>query len=99
MAVLRSTEPLRRELAATLPERPFTITFWDGTELPATNGGGPAPPPRPPPRRAPALPGRAGPRAAPPRPARPRPRLRERRDRGRRHRRGDGGDPQLPAAA
>jgi cyclopropane-fatty-acyl-phospholipid synthase len=41
MAVLRTTEPLRRELAATLPERPFTITFWDGTELPATNGGGP----------------------------------------------------------
>jgi cyclopropane-fatty-acyl-phospholipid synthase len=39
---LRTTEPLRRELAATLPERPFTITFWDGTELPATNGGGPA---------------------------------------------------------
>jgi cyclopropane-fatty-acyl-phospholipid synthase len=39
---LRSTEPLRRELAATLPDRPFTITFWDGTELPATNGGGPA---------------------------------------------------------
>jgi cyclopropane-fatty-acyl-phospholipid synthase len=39
---LRSTEPLRRELAATLPERPFTVTFWDGTELPATNGGGPA---------------------------------------------------------
>jgi cyclopropane-fatty-acyl-phospholipid synthase len=42
MPVLRTTEPLRRELAATLPERPFTITFWDGTELPATNGGGPA---------------------------------------------------------
>jgi cyclopropane-fatty-acyl-phospholipid synthase len=42
MAVLRTTEPLRRELAATLPDRPFTITFWDGTELPATNGGGPA---------------------------------------------------------
>src|SRR3954467_2475160 len=42
MAVLRTTEPLRRELAATLPERPFTITFWDGTELPGTNGGGPA---------------------------------------------------------
>jgi cyclopropane-fatty-acyl-phospholipid synthase len=39
---LRTTEPLRRELAATLPERPFTITFWDGTELPATNGGGPS---------------------------------------------------------
>src|SRR6185295_4868700 len=42
MAALRSTEPLRRELATTLPDRPFTITFWDGTELPATNGGGPA---------------------------------------------------------
>ncbi|HEY6696110.1 MAG TPA: cyclopropane-fatty-acyl-phospholipid synthase family protein [Solirubrobacteraceae bacterium] len=41
MAVLRTTKPLRRELAATLPERPFTITFWDGTKLPATNGGGP----------------------------------------------------------
>jgi cyclopropane-fatty-acyl-phospholipid synthase len=39
---LRTTEPLRRELSATLPERPFRITFWDGTELPATNGGGPA---------------------------------------------------------
>jgi cyclopropane-fatty-acyl-phospholipid synthase len=39
---LRTTEPLRHELEATLPERPFTITFWDGTELPATNGGGPA---------------------------------------------------------
>jgi cyclopropane-fatty-acyl-phospholipid synthase len=39
---LRTTEPLRRELAATLPERPFRITFWDGSELPATNGGGPA---------------------------------------------------------
>jgi cyclopropane-fatty-acyl-phospholipid synthase len=42
MAALRTTEPLRRELATTRPERPFTITFWDGTELPATNGGGPA---------------------------------------------------------
>jgi cyclopropane-fatty-acyl-phospholipid synthase len=42
MAVLRSTEPLRRELAAALPERPFRVTFWDGTELPPTNGGGPA---------------------------------------------------------
>src|SRR3954447_23488913 len=42
MAALRTTEPLRRELAASLPDRPFTITFWDGTELPATNGGGPA---------------------------------------------------------
>jgi cyclopropane-fatty-acyl-phospholipid synthase len=37
---LRDTEPLRRELAANLPERPFRVTFWDGTELPSTNGGG-----------------------------------------------------------
>ena len=38
MAALRTTEPLRRELAATLPDRPFTITFWDGTELPESAG-------------------------------------------------------------
>ena len=42
MAALRTTEPLRRELANALPDRPFAITFWDGTELPPTNGGGPA---------------------------------------------------------
>jgi len=42
MPALRTTEPLRRELAATLPERPFRLTFWDGSELPASNGGGPA---------------------------------------------------------
>ncbi|MGH2949913.1 MAG: SAM-dependent methyltransferase, partial [Solirubrobacteraceae bacterium] len=36
--MLRTTEPLRRELAASLPERPFDVTFWDGTSLPATNG-------------------------------------------------------------
>jgi cyclopropane-fatty-acyl-phospholipid synthase len=38
--VSRRTEPLRRELAAALPERPFTLELWDGTTLPATNGGG-----------------------------------------------------------
>lgn len=32
------TEPLRRELASALPERGFTVRFWDGTELPATTG-------------------------------------------------------------
>jgi cyclopropane-fatty-acyl-phospholipid synthase len=32
------TEPLRRELATALPERSFTVRFWDGTELPATSG-------------------------------------------------------------
>ncbi len=35
------TEPLRRELARALPERPFALRFWDGTELPATVPGGP----------------------------------------------------------
>ena len=35
------TEPLRRELEQALPDRPFTIRFWDGTGLDATNGGGP----------------------------------------------------------
>ena len=35
------TEPLRRELARALPERPFALRFWDGAELPATAPGGP----------------------------------------------------------
>jgi cyclopropane-fatty-acyl-phospholipid synthase len=39
MAIARTTEPLRRELDHALPERPFTIDFWDGTQLPSTNGG------------------------------------------------------------
>lgn len=36
-----STAPLRREIEARIPERPFAIEFWDGTRLPATGGGGP----------------------------------------------------------
>jgi len=40
MAALRTTEPLRRELAASLPERPFRVTFWDGSELESTDGNG-----------------------------------------------------------
>jgi cyclopropane-fatty-acyl-phospholipid synthase len=36
-----TTAPLRREIAARIPERPFTVRFWDGTSLPATAGGGP----------------------------------------------------------
>src|SRR3954471_10095412 len=28
---------LRRELEHALPERPFAVAFWDGTELPATS--------------------------------------------------------------
>jgi len=37
------TAPLRSQLEAALPERPFTLRFWDGTTLPATssNGSGP----------------------------------------------------------
>jgi cyclopropane-fatty-acyl-phospholipid synthase len=39
--LLSTTEPIREELQSALPERPFTVEFWDGTELPSTNGGGP----------------------------------------------------------
>ena len=38
MALAR-TGPLRSALAEALPERPFTVAFWDGTELPATAAG------------------------------------------------------------
>src|SRR6185312_7816347 len=34
------TEPLRRELAAALPKRAFTVRFWDGSVLPSTSGNG-----------------------------------------------------------
>ena len=30
------TAPLRREIEARIPERPFTVEFWDGTRLPAS---------------------------------------------------------------
>ena len=37
-----STAPLRDALADALPERPFRVSLWDGTELPPTsNGDGP----------------------------------------------------------
>ena len=35
------TEPLRRELERTFPERPFAIEFWDGSSVPSTDGDGP----------------------------------------------------------
>lgn len=41
MTRFSSTAPLRRELARVLPERPFTVSFWDGTEVPATVDGAP----------------------------------------------------------
>jgi cyclopropane-fatty-acyl-phospholipid synthase len=39
VAALRTTGPLRRELEAAVPDRPFRLTFWDGSELPPSNGG------------------------------------------------------------
>jgi cyclopropane-fatty-acyl-phospholipid synthase len=38
---LAQPEPLRRELAHALPERPFALRFWDGSELAPTASGGP----------------------------------------------------------
>jgi len=38
---IASTAPLRRAIERLLPERPFTIEFWDGTAVPATEAGGP----------------------------------------------------------
>jgi cyclopropane-fatty-acyl-phospholipid synthase len=35
------TAPLRREIEALIPDRPFAVEFWDGTRVPATDGGGP----------------------------------------------------------
>jgi cyclopropane-fatty-acyl-phospholipid synthase len=40
VALGSSTAALRRELDVALPERPFTLRFWDGTTLASTNGGG-----------------------------------------------------------
>jgi cyclopropane-fatty-acyl-phospholipid synthase len=39
--LLARTAPLRTELKRTLPARPFSVELWDGSRLPATNGGGP----------------------------------------------------------
>jgi cyclopropane-fatty-acyl-phospholipid synthase len=36
-----TTAPLRREIEARIPERPFTVEFWDGTKLAPTADGGP----------------------------------------------------------
>ncbi|HEU5141672.1 MAG TPA: cyclopropane-fatty-acyl-phospholipid synthase family protein [Solirubrobacterales bacterium] len=36
-----TTEPLRQEIEGHIPERPFSVEFWDGTRLPSTAGGGP----------------------------------------------------------
>jgi cyclopropane-fatty-acyl-phospholipid synthase len=39
--MLAQPEPLRRELALALPDRPFELRFWDGSELAPTTPGGP----------------------------------------------------------
>jgi cyclopropane-fatty-acyl-phospholipid synthase len=36
-----TTAPLRRAIERLIPDRPFTIEFWDGTAVPATEAGGP----------------------------------------------------------
>jgi cyclopropane-fatty-acyl-phospholipid synthase len=36
-----STAPLRREIEARIPDRPFAVEFWDGTQLPSSDGDGP----------------------------------------------------------
>jgi cyclopropane-fatty-acyl-phospholipid synthase len=38
---LTSTEPLREAIAEALPDRPFTIAFWDGTRVESTSSNGP----------------------------------------------------------
>lgn len=35
------TGPIRRELTAALPERPFSVEFWDGSRVSPTGEGGP----------------------------------------------------------
>jgi cyclopropane-fatty-acyl-phospholipid synthase len=37
------TGPLRQQLETALPERPFTVRFWDGTDVPSTSGNGDGP--------------------------------------------------------
>ena len=36
-----STAPLRREIEARIPRRPFAVEFWDGTKLSSAEGDGP----------------------------------------------------------
>jgi cyclopropane-fatty-acyl-phospholipid synthase len=36
-----ATAPLCREIARSIPARPFAVEFWDGQALPSTTGAGP----------------------------------------------------------
>jgi len=39
--MLSNTKRFREELTRAIPARPFAVELWDGTTVPATNGGGP----------------------------------------------------------
>jgi cyclopropane-fatty-acyl-phospholipid synthase len=39
--MLSRPQPFLRELDQAIPDRPFAVRLWDGSALPATNGGGP----------------------------------------------------------
>lgn len=39
--MLTTTAPLRRAIERHIPDRPFSIDFWDGSTVPATRPGGP----------------------------------------------------------
>ena len=41
MSLAARTQPLRRELGLALPDRPFALRFWDGSELAPTTPDGP----------------------------------------------------------
>ena len=41
MALIRASGPLSRALNDVFPERPFSVRFWDGGTVAATNRGGP----------------------------------------------------------
>ena len=43
MGLGSTTRPLRAELERALPERPFTVRFWDGSELSSTSPAGTGP--------------------------------------------------------
>jgi cyclopropane-fatty-acyl-phospholipid synthase len=38
---LARTGPLREAMAEAIPDRPFTVAFWDGSEIPSTSSDGP----------------------------------------------------------
>lgn len=40
MRSLSTTKPLREIIPQVIPDRPFTVRLWDGTEIPSSNGNG-----------------------------------------------------------